>query len=98
MPTDSYVLMFSPELPSESIASVQAVICAAIYADIPSPDHWYRDVVYTAHQLGLKDGAVTPGFTSLLSRTLTPRAMRGQGQGKPPGNWKNGSPWNPCPI
>ena len=43
---------------------------AAIYADIPSPDHWYRDVVYTAHQLGLKDGAVTPGFTSLLSRTL----------------------------
>lgn len=70
MPTDSYDLMFSPELPSESIASVQAVICAAIYADIPSPDHWYRDVVYTAHQLGLKDGAVTPGFTSLLSRTL----------------------------
>lgn len=70
MPTDSYVLMFSPELPSESIASVQAVICDAIYADIPSPDHWYRDVVYTAHQLGLKNQEVTPGFTSLLSRTL----------------------------
>ncbi len=70
MPTDSYVLMFSPELPSESIAPVQAVICDAIYADIPGPDRWYRDVVYTAHQLGLKDEAVTPGFTSLLSRTL----------------------------
>lgn len=62
-PIAEYVLMFRPDDPTkEDYAAIQR----GASSDIPGPERWYRDVVYTAHQLGLNDGEAYPAFAALL--------------------------------